>query len=109
MNYRLSDGTVRCEACMDASSYQGITTDPCLYCEVWGSVDGQEHETTPEGPIMHTYAVIMSHPEDDPGEGLLVHVAAPTRGSAQDEVNGAVQDPQSIYHGYQFTIWPVPC
>jgi hypothetical protein len=32
MNVRLYDGTVRCPACFDASTYQAETSDPCLYC-----------------------------------------------------------------------------
>lgn len=34
MNYRLNDGTVRCGSHLDASTYQGSTSDPCLYCGV---------------------------------------------------------------------------
>lgn len=33
MNVRLYDGTVRCYDHMDASSYQGQTSDPCTYCQ----------------------------------------------------------------------------
>ena len=32
MNVRLYSGTVRCLDCMDASSYESETSDPCLYC-----------------------------------------------------------------------------
>lgn len=32
MNVRLYDGTVRCDGCMDASSYESTTDDPCTYC-----------------------------------------------------------------------------
>src|SRR3989337_715889 len=32
MNLRLPDGTARCSDHMDASSHQGVTSDPCLYC-----------------------------------------------------------------------------
>lgn len=33
MNLQLADGTVRCPAHMDASSYDRETDRPCLYCE----------------------------------------------------------------------------
>lgn len=33
MNVRLHDGSVRCTAHYDASSYQSMTDDPCLYCQ----------------------------------------------------------------------------
>lgn len=39
MNVRLYDGTVRCAQHMDASSYQGQTTDPCLHCPAGVSLD----------------------------------------------------------------------
>lgn len=32
MNVRLSDGTVRCADCFDASTYECETADPCTYC-----------------------------------------------------------------------------
>jgi len=32
MNVRLYDGTVRCAEHMDASTFQGLTSDPCTYC-----------------------------------------------------------------------------
>lgn len=32
MNVRLYDGSVRCGKHMDASSYEGMTNDPCAYC-----------------------------------------------------------------------------
>lgn len=34
MNVRLSDGTVRCAEHFDASTYEGMTDAPCLYCQV---------------------------------------------------------------------------
>lgn len=49
MNVRLADGTVRCHAHFDASSYVSETSDPCLYCEERG------------GTI--TIPVIMHNPE----------------------------------------------
>ena len=56
---------------------------------------------------MNRYAVILSHVEE-PEEGVLCMVDAVTAGSAQDECNSAVQDPDSVFYGYDFTIWPVP-
>lgn len=39
---------------------------------------------------------------------MIAHVTAPTAGAAQDECNWAVQDKDSLFHGCDFTIWPVP-
>lgn len=39
MNYRLYDGTVRCADHFDASSYQGVTSDPCAYCPAGVTLD----------------------------------------------------------------------
>lgn len=56
---------------------------------------------------MRQFEVILSH-ADEPQEGVLCYVTATSAGSAQDECNRAVQDEESLYHGYDFTIWPVP-
>lgn len=56
---------------------------------------------------MNQYGVILSH-ADEPQEGVLCYVTASSPGSAQDECNRGVQDEGSIFHGYDFTIWPVP-
>lgn len=42
MNLQLADGTVRCPAHMDASSYDRETDRPCLYCQ-------EATSTTPAG------------------------------------------------------------
>lgn len=39
MNLQLADGTVRCSAHMDASSYDRTTHRPCLYCQEAGATD----------------------------------------------------------------------
>ena len=96
MNVRLSDGTVRCGDCFDASSYESQTADPCTYC---GSA--------PIPAKIHTYSVIFSDPTDSTW-GMVAQVQAVTAGSAQDECNRAVQDPNRLFDGCDFTIWPEP-
>jgi len=93
MNFRLYDGTVRCPECMDASSYQGETSNPCLYCQ--------------GVPGVHRFEAIFSHP-DEPEEGVLAHIDAPSRGWAQDEAIRCVTEPGNLWEGCQFTIWPDP-
>lgn len=39
MNLQLADGTVRCSAHMDASSYDRETDRPCLYCQEAAATD----------------------------------------------------------------------
>lgn len=51
-NLLLYDGTVRCASDMDASSYDCLTDDPCLYCgETSGTMPVEVAEQDPEQPI----------------------------------------------------------
>jgi hypothetical protein len=109
MNYRLYDGTVRCGDHMDASSYQGLTSEACLYCgETCRFCDQAPHSglCTP-APAVQRFEAIFSHP-DTPEVGVVAHVDAPSAGWAQDEANRCVTEPGNLWEGYRFTIWPDP-
>lgn len=97
MNFRLYDGTVRCMDHMDASSYQGTTSDPCAYCPAVQQRD----------PALNRYRVLFGHP-GEPTAGILMSVDAPTPGHAQDLCNDAVRDEGGLLDGCNFTIWPEP-
>lgn len=56
---------------------------------------------------MNHYSVIFSDPCDSEW-GVIAQIEAVTAGSAQDECNRAVQDPDGLFHGCDFTIWPEP-
>jgi hypothetical protein len=113
MNFRLYDGTVRCADHMDASSYQGTTSDPCAYCptesttcpDCW-ALPG-ECACIPSPPKVNRYRVLFGHP-GEPTAGILFSVDAPTPGHAQDLCNDAVRDEGGLLDGCVFTIWPVP-
>src|SRR3546814_301410 len=96
MNVRLSDGTVRCGECFDASSYESETSDPCSYCG-----------TVPATAKVNTYAVIFSDLTDIE-LAFAAEVQASSPRSAEDECNRAVNDPGNIFEGCDFTVWPVP-
>jgi hypothetical protein len=55
---------------------------------------------------MLRYEVIMSH-ADQPEEGVFCQVEATTANRAQAECLRATGDPDSMFFGYEFTIWPV--
>ena len=104
MNFRLYDGTVRCTDHMDASSYQGTTSDPCAYCPTESTPDVMA--TTDALPI-NRYRVLFGHP-GEPTAGILFSVDAPTPGHAQDLCNDAVREEGGLLDGCVFTIWPDP-
>jgi hypothetical protein len=57
--------------------------------------------------VVHQYEVIMSHP-DEPEEGVLGRVQASCPGEAALVCQFDVDDPRSVFAGYDFTVWPVP-
>ena len=56
---------------------------------------------------IHKFAVIFSHAEQ-PDDGYLCYVDATSPGSAVEQVSDEVTCGDSVWEGYDFTIWPVP-